>query len=112
MGVSTPSVLAWINQLKWTGLPSFLSSPRVPFYAPAAHPTTSGFVQRHLNLRVFSLLHAGHMSAHDAPWTTRMMMRMSVQPDWACPQSIDEEEFFRDRRIQMVYRGEHCGHWG
>ena len=56
--------MAWIEKLKWSGLPDFLAAPRTPLYADTTHQAagyTDGFHQAFHNMEFYWILNAGHM---------------------------------------------------
>ena len=60
--------MAWIQKLKWGGLPDFLAASRTPVYADTTHQTagyTDGFHQAFHNMEFYWILNAGHMVGSD-----------------------------------------------
>ncbi|KAK3006232.1 hypothetical protein RJ639_016803, partial [Escallonia herrerae] len=58
---ATKGTEAWMNKLKWDGLPNFLSTSRAPLYCGSDDvPTTKGFLASYKNLFFYWILGAGH----------------------------------------------------
>ncbi|KAK3024742.1 hypothetical protein RJ639_044679 [Escallonia herrerae] len=58
---ATKGTEAWMNKLKWDGLPNFLSTSRAPLYCRSDDiPTTKGFLASYKNLFFYWILGAGH----------------------------------------------------
>ena len=73
-----PGTLAWIERLKWSGLPDFMTASRDPLYPPSGMATndTGAFLQTHENFSVFWIMKAGHMVGE----TFQVTCRISVLP--------------------------------
>ena len=59
--------LAWVDRLKWSGLPDFKKAPRVPLYPPSgkADLNTGAFLQKYENFHFYWIMDAGHMVGFD-----------------------------------------------
>ncbi|KAK2983742.1 hypothetical protein RJ640_024095 [Escallonia rubra] len=58
---ATKGTEAWMNKLKWDGLPNFFSTSRAPLYCGSDDvPTTKGFLASYKNLFFYWILGAGH----------------------------------------------------
>ncbi|XP_066311520.1 serine carboxypeptidase-like 51 [Miscanthus floridulus] len=57
---------AWVEKLKWDGLRSFLSLPRLPLYCGPTK-ATKAFVRSYRNLHFYWILGAGHLVPVDQP---------------------------------------------
>jgi serine carboxypeptidase 1 len=81
--VDTMGTLAWIERLKWSGLPDFMTASRVPLYPPSGMATkdTGAFLQTHENFSVFWIMKAGHMVPADAGEMALEMVKMIVGVD-------------------------------
>lgn len=64
----TPGAEEWIKKIKWSFLPDFLKSPRVPLYPPSGVKTrnTGAFLKKYSTLELYYILKAGHMVPSDA----------------------------------------------
>lgn len=55
--------MAWVDRLKWSGLPAFKKAERVALYPPSgeADLNTGAFLQEYQNFHFYWILDAGHM---------------------------------------------------
>lgn len=60
----TPGTLAWINELKWKGLPQWYAKSRDPLTVGGI---VSGYEKRYANLHFFFIFASGHMVPSDQP---------------------------------------------
>ncbi|XP_043811660.1 serine carboxypeptidase-like 51 isoform X2 [Manihot esculenta] len=63
---ATKGTEAWIEKLKWEGLPSFLKMDRSPLYC-GDDTTTRGFTKSYKNFHFYWILGAGHFVPVDQP---------------------------------------------
>ncbi|XP_065898511.1 retinoid-inducible serine carboxypeptidase-like isoform X2 [Dysidea avara] len=76
---ATQGTLAWVEKLKWNGLPDFLAAPRTPLYADTTHKAsgyTDGFHQAFHNMEFYWILNAGHMVPKDNGKMALKMLKM------------------------------------
>jgi len=62
----------WMNNLKWSGMYNWLNSRRDSIYDPSS--MIVGFEKTYKNLRVFTILDAGHMIPTDQPIAAEIML--------------------------------------
>ncbi|XP_009372480.2 serine carboxypeptidase-like 51 [Pyrus x bretschneideri] len=63
---ATKGTEAWVEKLKWEGLPNFLNKSRTPLYC-GKEGFTRGFTRSYKNLHFFWILGAGHFVPVDQP---------------------------------------------
>ncbi|KAB2606615.1 serine carboxypeptidase-like 51 [Pyrus ussuriensis x Pyrus communis] len=63
---ATKGTEAWVEKLKWEGLPHFLNKSRTPLYC-GQEEITRGFTRSYKNLHFYWILGAGHFVPVDQP---------------------------------------------
>jgi len=71
----TTGTEAWVQKLKWSGLPGFLAAKRSPLYCDNTQET-GAFVKRHKNLSFYWIMNAGHMVPFDNPCMALKMLKL------------------------------------
>ncbi|XP_064406187.1 retinoid-inducible serine carboxypeptidase-like isoform X3 [Halichondria panicea] len=76
----TQGTVAWMDKLKWTGLPSFKAAKKMPVYPDTDHTKkhTGGFYQAYKNLAFYWILNAGHMVPADNGDTALTMLQRVI----------------------------------
>uniref|UniRef100_A0A4D5R9R6 Carboxypeptidase n=1 Tax=Scolopendra viridis TaxID=118503 RepID=A0A4D5R9R6_SCOVI len=72
--VDTLGTNAWIQNIKWLGLPSFMNATRSPIAIPG--DDTAAFVKSFKNFAMYWILKAGHMVPADAGATGLKLLQM------------------------------------
>ncbi|XP_050235496.1 serine carboxypeptidase-like 51 [Mercurialis annua] len=75
---STKGTEAWVEKLKWVGLPNFLNMERTPLYC-GDDSLTRGFTKSYKNLHFYWILKAGHFVPVDQPCITLNMVGAMTQ---------------------------------
>ncbi|XP_050235497.1 serine carboxypeptidase-like 51 [Mercurialis annua] len=75
---STKGTEAWVQKLKWKGLPNFLSQDRTPLYCGESK-STKGFTKSYQNLHFYWILKAGHFVPVDQPCISLEMVATIIQ---------------------------------